>query len=464
MGEWRIYDKRGRLYWAFLTGSKPKQRKSTGQSDKRAAEAVVSRWNRERADPASQCAPVTLSKCIAAYVLERGNRGRSAETLKMHTKKGANLLRILGVDTPINDIDAEAVDRFVAARLEEKVPRTERPITRSTIGKELSTLRGALRLARRRGHYKYEYTAVMPIGWSNDYEPRKKHPSPEQFAALLAQVPNQARRRHLAFLVATGADIGESFLVELADIDLEKMEVTLHGKKNKYRDATIPVSPLGHALLRHAVEHAPKKGPIFAKWDNVRRSLAEACAKAGIPYYSPKDLRRACSSWLVQKGVDLFAVSKIMRHGSTRMVEQVYGHHIAGTLGAVVSKQLAAAAPPKPATVTRLCSTGSYRGDFGDVCDSGVDLDRAEETVPGGGIEPSTRGFSRRTTRGDRPSLRRCGVKGTPSNVPLLCPERAEPLGPQALAVLHAVGHALAGDEVGALGLMLEASRLAGVA
>lgn len=72
-GEWRLYEKRGRIWWAFLTKSKQRERRSTGQGDKRAAELVVQRWNREQADPATQRPVVTLARAIASYIDERRN-------------------------------------------------------------------------------------------------------------------------------------------------------------------------------------------------------------------------------------------------------------------------------------------------------------------------------------------------------------------------------------------------------
>ncbi len=141
-----------------------------------------------------------------------------------------------------------------------------------------------------------------------------------------------------------------------------------------------PSPPLGRDFLATALEGAPNKiGTLFASWSNVRRDLAAAATKAGVPYYSPKDLRRACASWLVQKGVHLFAVSKVLRRGSTGMVEQVYGHHAKGTLRTVIEQQLATAARP----LCPGCLTGGFECDPSDVCDSGNSEDRADMLCPG---------------------------------------------------------------------------------
>ena len=462
-GEWKLYEKRGRLWWAVLTKSKPRRRASTGHSDKRAADLVVQRWNRELADPTTQRPRLTVGRALEAYVAERMNRGRSAATIEMHQEKSVNIARILGVDTPLSEIDAEAVDRYVATRRGEKVPHTDRPVTSSTIGKELSTLRGALRLARRRGQYALDYTAVMPIGWSNDYKPVERHPSPAELAKLLdALRPDRAA--HIAFLVATGADIGESFAVTRRDIDLDAWEVTLRGAKTKYRAATIPVSPLGRELLRMALERAPKKtGPLFEKWGNVRRDLQAAAKKAGVPYYSPKDMRRACSSWLVQKGADLFAVSKIMRHGSTRMVEQVYGQHAKGTLRAVIEQQLAAVAAPRALAVAGPCQSPANNAVSGDSRDSGDVCFSADSSAQGQNRTVDTRIFKAPNVRAVHCGKHRRARGPAGAVVAGLCRSRpTEMASPLWVAVHLAKVSAMDGDRAGTLGLMLDAVRRAG--
>jgi integrase len=108
------------------------------------------------------------------------------------------------------------------------------------------------------------------------------------------------------------------------------------GTKRETRDRWVPISPSMYALL-DTVPPKKRSGLVVEPWGNVRRDMhaaidranakiqAEDPKAAAIPKVSPNDLRRTFASWLVQSGVDLFTVSKLMGHSSTRMVEKVYG-------------------------------------------------------------------------------------------------------------------------------------------
>src|SRR5215510_11038516 len=87
----------------------------------------------------------------------------------MHDVKIAHLARVLGKGTPLSRLDAPAVDRYIDMRLREKAKR-------STIGKELTALWGTLKVAKRAGKFPSDIDSVMPVEWSNDYDPRALKP------------------------------------------------------------------------------------------------------------------------------------------------------------------------------------------------------------------------------------------------------------------------------------------------
>jgi integrase len=85
-------------------------------------------------------------------------------------------------------------------------------------------------------------------------------------------------------------------------------------------------------------ERAGWAGPVVQPWGSVRRDLANACTRAGVPKVTPNDLRRTFASWLVQAGESLFVVATLLGHNSTGMVEKVYGRLDAATLARAISK------------------------------------------------------------------------------------------------------------------------------
>jgi hypothetical protein len=176
------------------------------------------------------------------------------------------------------------------------------------------------------------------------------------------------------------------------------------------------VSPLQRSLVAYALEHAAGKGDgLFQPWGNVRRDLASACERAKIPRASPNDLRRTFANWYVAAGVPLFPVAQAMGHKDTRMLERVYGRQSPEQLATAFSRALGLPVPCNAGVTDDVENGGSrgLRGPSGQPSADGPQLTlfaenqkarptlrssgpdaRAEMEVPGGGIEPPTRGFS----------------------------------------------------------------------
>ncbi|MGB7551056.1 MAG: tyrosine-type recombinase/integrase, partial [Chromatiaceae bacterium] len=61
-------------------------------------------------------------------------------------------------------------------------------------------------------------------------------------------------------------------------------------------------------------------------YETLRKSFAKACRLAGIEDLHPHDLRRTCGSWLVQSGISIDRVSRLLRHGDVGLTARVYAH------------------------------------------------------------------------------------------------------------------------------------------
>jgi len=187
-------------------------------------------------------------------------------------------------------------------------------------------LRKSLRLAVRAGLWRGRVDEVIPVGFSPDYEPRKRVLTAEEAAKLLAELaPAYAAR--VAFIIATSACWRETELALREDVSGDGATVLIRGTKRKTRFRTLPiVTPAQRSLLGYALEHATGMGErLFGPWGNVRRDLLAACVRAGIAPCSPNDLRRTFSKWMVDGGISLYAIAHMMGHKDTRMLERVYG-------------------------------------------------------------------------------------------------------------------------------------------
>jgi integrase len=228
--------------------------------------------------------------------------------------KSRHLERVIGADTPLAQVTARTIDRYVVTRLDEGK-------SRNTIHKELTTLRGALRLAKRRGEFAQDLNAVMPLDFSPKYSPRSRALSIPETDRLLEHFEKKPERRALlAFLLATGATYPSE--VENAQRgDVTDRFVHLRGTKTATRNRRVPIVSYAQPWLKIALEH----GPPFAPWTNIRRDLHLACTALTIEPISPNDIRRTFGHMLRASGVEPQLIAVAMGHVDGRMVEKVYG-------------------------------------------------------------------------------------------------------------------------------------------
>ncbi len=382
--------KRGDVWYAwFFDPDGNKIQRSTKCRDRKAAEATLREFERRAADPAYAAShQATLADALRGLLRDRKLKGRAEGTLDCYQVKSGHLLRILG-DRPLAGIDARAVDAFIDQRMDEGAAR-------NTIQKELTTLRGALKIAKRRGEYTRDLDAVMPDGFSSGYKPRERFLGQAECQALLAELaPDRAAR--VAFIIATGARWGESERAMRADVNLVRGVVFLRGTKTAGAARAVPVVGVAHPLLEHAMRHAEGEGgALFRPWGNARRDLRDACVRAGIDPVSPNDLRRTCATWLRQAEVEPHLIGAMLGHTDSRMVERVYGRMPVDSLGRALRARLEGAnTAPAPSGDCSVFVANEGRSEGSGRPERRPETAKtAAFVVPRDGIEPPTRGFS----------------------------------------------------------------------
>ena len=137
MADPKLY-RRGDVWWARILG----KRVTTGCKDRQAALLRARVLEREHADPAHRAAnEATLGDALVAFLADRDAHGRSKGTLHCYRIKVRHLGAVLGVTLPLAQVTAERVDGYTRRRLDDGA-------SRNTIGKELTVLRGVLKLPR----------------------------------------------------------------------------------------------------------------------------------------------------------------------------------------------------------------------------------------------------------------------------------------------------------------------------
>ena len=115
-------------------------------------------------------------------------------------------------------------------------------------------------------------------------------------------------------------------LGELLRVQPEGDALVLHDTKNGDRRA-VPV----HPKIRHLLRFLPLKSPKIT----IQRAWQRARARVGMEHVTLHDLRHSAASEMVNAGVDLFVVGKVLGHRDSRSTQR-YSHLTADTLAGAV--------------------------------------------------------------------------------------------------------------------------------
>ncbi len=354
------------VWWASWTAEGNTVRRSTRCTTKAAAELVVVRWERERADPVyaaandatfGEEARMFLSACKGA--VERGKM--APETLGMYRQKAGTLVRIIGSDVRLGLFDGSTFQTYLEARRADFRASTTtdtRPegkaITESTLYKEWITFAGILKQAWRAQRFGRDPRSLKPAHFGPEYKPRETALTWAQVDALLGALPF-SKRGPVAFSLMTGARRREVFAAQTGDVDEKAWTVRIRGTKTEAAAATIPIPSLMRPLWKYLGTG------VYAAWGNARRDLALYCVKAGVPVVTWNDLRRTFASLLVQAGVAPHLVAKLLRHKTTAMVDRVYGRQTGESLAGLIEGQIGGASREPPVNQKKPTKTGSKR-------------------------------------------------------------------------------------------------------
>lgn len=140
----------------------------------------------------------------------------------------------------------------------------------------------------------------------------------------------------------TGCRRGELLKIVEADIGPEDITVRA-GNTKTLKTRTVPIVAPLRPWLRYL--------PLAITFEGLKSGFQRARVAAGMPHVTFHDLRRSCATLMIQAGVDLYVVSKLLGHSSVAVTQSRYGHlqtdrvrdGLARTFGAVGTKSKSAA-------------------------------------------------------------------------------------------------------------------------
>lgn len=156
-------------------------------------------------------------------------------------------------------------------------------------------------------------------------------------ARALRERPNEAAIFiGTALMVATGIRVGELVSIRLTDVDLPDCSIRILGKGRRERLVFLPNHSLSELLERYTdlrsqltVAHDRllyNATGASLSTDFVRRELRSAAAAAGLSrHLTPHMLRHTAATQLIESGVDIRFVQRLLGHASLSTTE-IYTH------------------------------------------------------------------------------------------------------------------------------------------
>lgn len=248
---------------------------------------------------------------LRKLVLDNVWKGSKAvETAKVNSQTVVNTL---GADTPITRIDTLAIDNAIKVWLRQGN-------TNATVNRKLAALGKMLRWAHQRG-----YIPTVPhMERRKESEHRLRWFTEEEESQMLAYFQHMGNA-DMADLVAVALDTGmrQGELLSLTGREVFDGWVRLDGRFTKSgRGRDIPLTKRAATILARRKE-ATGTGPLFPltpdqvrhKWDQMRAHIGLADDPQAVFHVC----RHTFGSRLVQRGVPILEVQKLMGHETLQM-------------------------------------------------------------------------------------------------------------------------------------------------
>lgn len=261
-----------------------------------------------------------------AQHLRRAFPDLAEATRGAYSTQAGHVVRLLG-RLPVGELCRAHIEQYIAQRAAEGVGAETRR-------KELILFRAAVRCARELGVDAREPEGILFPRLKSTYVPRDRWLTFEAYQLVFSHLP---AHRQLQLLVAcfTGARRSELLRMRWEHIDWQRSEIVVHQTKPARSFRRLPLP----AELKEVLEQLRQPGgKLLASFNNFYRELDRAASKAGVPHFSLNDCRRTFASWMLQGGVPLYDVSKLLGHRSIAMVQKVYGHLSDDSLHRAVEK------------------------------------------------------------------------------------------------------------------------------
>lgn len=212
-----------------------------------------------------------------------------------------------------------------------KAKRYAAGVKPATINRELATMKNAFNLAIKEWEWCRE-NPVSRVSMEKENNERDRWFTYEEEKRLLEASPLWLQEI-IIFALNTGMRMGEILSLTWEGVDLFRKTATVFHSKNGER-RTIPINQTVFELLKakskvrsiktNLVFHDQAHTSMDAH--NLRRAFRGAVKKVKIVDFHFHDLRHTFATRLIQSGVDIYKVQRLLGHKSPIMTQR-YAHH-----------------------------------------------------------------------------------------------------------------------------------------
>jgi integrase len=314
----------GKVWWMNFMYQGRQVRRSTGTADRRLAEKIIGKVHVQivegRYFDIQEEPTRTFDELIDRYLREHASK----KSQPRHYHGYCNSLKAFFGGRTLAEITPKLI-------VEYKNRRYAAGLKPASINRELANLKKAFNLAMREWEWCWE-NPVSRVSMERENNQRDRWLSCEEEARLL-QACAPWLHDLVSFALHTGMRMGEILELTWRAGDFSRRTVTVVRSKNGER-RTIPVN---HTMLSMLKEKAKvrslKTDVVFCsktftpiESGHLRRSFRLALSKAQIEDFRFHDLRHTFATRLVQAGVDIYKVQRLLGHKSPVMTQR-YAHH-----------------------------------------------------------------------------------------------------------------------------------------
>lgn len=316
--------KRGKYWCMRFTYQGRQVRRSTGTADRRLAEAIM---GKVRAQIVEGRFFETLEEKTRTFddLMERYLREHAAKKSEPRHYRGYfNSLKACFGGRTLAEITPKLI-------VEYKARRYAAGLKPASINRELASLKKAFNLAVREWEWCRE-NPVAKVSMEQENNKRDRWLSVEEEPRLLQGCAPWLYDL-VTFALHTGMRMGEILELTWRGVDLNRRTVMVVRSKNGER-RTIPINETVLSVLRQKCKVRSLStdlvfsSQVFTSMESghLRRSFRVALGKARIEDFHFHDLRHTFATRLVQAGVDLYKVQRLLGHKSPIMTQR-YAHH-----------------------------------------------------------------------------------------------------------------------------------------